>query len=221
MLPGTGVQADDASLVRVVVRILIAEDEPVSRRLLEQSLTRWGYEPVTCVDGREAWDGLREQGAPRVAILDWMMPHMDGLEVCRAARATDLALQPYLILLTGRSKPEDVITGLKAGADDYLTKPVDRGELEARLQVASRVVALQERLSDRVLELEDALRNVRQLQGLLPMCAYCKRIRDDKNYWSQLENYFAEHSDVQFSHGICPSCLERVMREDPNLRQDP
>jgi phosphoserine phosphatase RsbU/P len=221
VLPGTGVQADDASLVRVAVRILIAEDEPVSRRLLEQSLARWGYEPVTCVDGREAWEGLRQQGAPRVAILDWMMPQMDGLEVCRAARATDLALQPYLILLTGRSKPEDVITGLKAGADDYLTKPVDRGELEARLQVASRVVALQERLSDRVLELEEALRNVRQLQGLLPICAYCKRIRDDKNYWSQVETYLADHSDVQFSHGICPSCFERVMREDPNLRQNP
>jgi phosphoserine phosphatase RsbU/P len=205
----------------VAVRILIAEDEPVSRRLLQQSLTRWGYEPVVCADGQEAWEGLRQQGAPRVAILDWMMPHMDGLEVCRAARATDLALQPYLILLTGRSKPEDVITGLKAGADDYLTKPVDRGELEARLQVASRVVALQERLSDRVLELEEALRNVRQLQGLLPICAYCKRIRDDKNYWNQVETYLADHSDVQFSHGICPSCFERVMREDPNLGQNP
>jgi phosphoserine phosphatase RsbU/P len=202
------------------VRILIAEDEPVSRRLLEQSLTRWGYESVACADGREAWEGLRTQGAPRVAILDWMMPHMDGLEVCRAARATDFAFQPYLILLTGRSKPEDVIAGLRAGADDYLTKPVDRGELEARLQVASRVVALQERLSDRVLELEEALRNVRQLQGLLPICAYCKRIRDDKNYWNQVETYLANHSDVQFSHGICPSCFERVMREDPNLRPD-
>ena len=113
-----------------------------------------------------------------------------------------------------------MITGLKAGADDYLTKPVIVGELEARLQVASRVVALQERLSRyRVLELEEALRNVRQLQGLLPICAYCKRIRDDKNYWSQVETYLADHSDVQFSHGICPSCFERVMREDPNLNQ--
>src|SRR4030095_6302665 len=187
-LPGAGVHRH-ASCVRVLVRILIAEDEPVSRRLLEQSLVRWGYEPVTCVDGGQAWDGLRRQGAPRGAILAWMVPHMDGLEVCRAARATDLALQPYLILLTARSRPEDVIAGLKAGADDYLTKPVDRGELEARLQVASLVVALQERLSDRVLELEEALRNVRQLQGLLPICAYCKRIRDDKNYWSQVETY--------------------------------
>jgi sigma-B regulation protein RsbU (phosphoserine phosphatase) len=200
------------------VRILIAEDEPVSRRLLEQSLVRWGYEPVVCVDGREAWNALRQEGAPRVAILDWMMPEMDGLEVCRIARSTELALQPYLILLTGRSRPEDIIAGLKSGADDYLTKPVDRGELEARLQVASRVVALQERLSDRVLELEDALRNVRQLQGLLPICAYCKRIRDDKNYWSQVETYLADHSSVQFSHGICPTCLERVMQEDPHLR---
>ena len=205
----------------MLVRILIAEDEPVSRRLLEQSLVRWGYEPVTCVDGGQAWDGLRRQGAPRVAILEWTMPHMDGLEVCRAARATNLALQPYLILLTARSKPEDVIAGLKAGADDYLIKPVYRGELEARLHVASRMIALQERLSDRVLDLEEALRNVRQLQGLLPICAYCKRIRDDKNYWSQVETYLADHSDVQFSHGICPSCFERVRREDPDLLQNP
>lgn len=194
--------------------VVVAEDEPVSRRLLEQSLTAWGYRPVICLDGEEAWRALAAPGAPRIAVLDWVMPNMDGLAVCRAVRAASFAIQPYLILLTSRSRQEDIIQGLGAGADDYIVKPVDRGELEVRLQVASRVVSLQERLAERVAELETALGNVRRLQGLLPICAYCKRIRDDRNYWSQVETYLAEHSGMQFSHGICPTCLERVMRED-------
>ena len=110
--------------------------------------------------------------------------------------------------------PEDIVQGLRAGADDYITKPVDREEFEARLQVASRIVGLQQRLSDRVSELEQALTRVRQLQGLLPICAYCKRIRDDQNYWNQVETYLAEHTDVQFSHGICPSCFDRVIQDE-------
>jgi response regulator RpfG family c-di-GMP phosphodiesterase len=118
------------------------------------------------------------------------------------------------MLLTSRTRMQDVVAGLKAGADDYLTKPVDREELEARLSVASRVVQLQQRLADRVVELEEALSRVRQLQGLLPICAYCKRIRDDQNYWNQVETYIAEHLDVRFSHGICPSCLETVLKEE-------
>ena len=118
------------------------------------------------------------------------------------------------MLLTSRTRMQDVVAGLKAGADDYLTKPVDREELEARLSVATRVVQLQQRLADRVNELEEAISRVRQLQGLLPICAYCKRIRDDQNYWNQVESYIAEHLDVRFSHGICPSCLETVLKEE-------
>ena len=195
------------------IQILVAEDEPVSRLLLEQSLIDWGYAPVICSDGEEAWHSLQRAGAPRIAVLDWMMPNMDGLEVCRAVRAAGQPIEPYLIILTARTGQENVIRGLQAGADDYLTKPIDRGELEMRLQVAVRVISLQQRLAERVVELEAALGRVRQLHGLLPICAYCKRIRDDRNYWSQLETYLGQHSDVTFSHGICPSCLERVMSE--------
>lgn len=198
------------------MRILIAEDEPVSRRLLQKSLENWGYETVVCADGTEAWNALRADNAPPIAVLDWMMPGMDGPEICRGIRASGVTQQPYLMLLTGRTKMQDVITGLKAGADDYLTKPVDRDELEARLSVAARVVQLQQRLALRVEELEQALSRVRQLQGLLPICAYCKRIRDDQNYWNQVETYIAEHLDIRFSHGICPSCLDQVMHaEEP------
>ena len=195
--------------------VLIAEDEPVSRRLLEKSLQHWGYRPLVCPDGLEALTLLRSPAAPRIAVLDWVMPGMDGVDICRAMRDSNTANQPYLILLTARARPEDIVAGLRAGADDYITKPVDREEFEARLQVATRIVGLQQRLSDRVTELEQALARVRQLQGLLPICAYCKRIRDDQNYWNQVETYLAEHADVQFSHGICPSCFERVIQEEP------
>jgi CheY-like chemotaxis protein len=194
--------------------VLVAEDEPVSRRLLEKSLVQWGYRPVVCPDGVEALNLLRSPDAPRIAVLDWVMPGIDGVDVCRAIRDSQSATQPYLILLTARSRPEDIVQGLRAGADDYITKPVDREELQARLQVAARIVGLQQRLSDRVDELEDALKRVKQLQGLLPICAYCKRIRDDQNYWNQVETYLADHTDVQFSHGICPTCFEKVMEEE-------
>ena len=193
---------------------LVAEDEAVSRRLLERSLEQWGYRPVVCPDGAEALRRLQAPDAPRIAILDWVMPNLDGIDICRAIRDIATPTQPYLILLTSRSRPEDIVAGLRSGADDYITKPVDREELQARLQVGMRIVGLQRRLADRVVELETALANVRQLQGLLPICAYCKRIRDDKNYWNKVETYLEEHADVQFSHGICPTCLDRVMKDE-------
>jgi len=196
------------------MQILIAEDEPVSRRLLVKTLEQWGYEVVICEDGTSAWNALQAPDAPNIAVLDWMMPGMDGPEICRGVRESGAARQPYLMLLTSRTRMQDVVAGLKAGADDYLTKPVDREELEARLSVATRVVQLQQRLAYRVVELEEAISRVRQLQGLLPICAYCKRIRDDQNYWNQVESYIAEHLDVRFSHGICPSCLETVLKEE-------
>ena len=199
---------------QISMRILIAEDEVVSRRVLHKSLEQWGYEAVVCEDGTHAWELLESADRPQIAVLDWMMPGLDGPEICRRVRASARSHQPYLILLTGRTRMEDVVTGLKAGADDYLTKPVNREELEARLGVAVRVVKLQQGLAQRVAELEQALSRVRQLQGLLPICAYCKRIRDDQNYWSQVETYIAEHLDVRFSHGICPSCLDQVLRQE-------
>jgi len=198
-------------------RVLIAEDDPVSRRVLEATLTKWGYEVVVTADGTEAWDVLRGETAPSLAVLDWMMPGMDGVEVCRRVRERASANPPYLILLTAKGQREDVIGGLEAGANDYVTKPFDRAELRARVEVGLRMATLQHALTDRVHELEEALIRVKQLQGLLPLCSYCKKIRNDGNYWQQVETYIGEHSGAQFSHSICPDCYQTVVK--PELEQ--
>ena len=199
------------------MKVLIAEDDMVSRRLLEASLTRWGYEVVVTCDGAAAWEVLQRGDAPSLVILDWMMPGMDGIEVCRRVRSALTAMPPYLILLTAKGRREDIVTGLRAGANDYVTKPFDREELRARMQVGMRMVELQQSLAERVKALEEALTRVKQLQGLLPICSYCKKIRDDQNYWQQVESYISEHSEAQFSHSICPDCYEKLVR--PELDQ--
>jgi phosphoserine phosphatase RsbU/P len=195
------------------MQVLIAEDDRITGEILARTLRRWNYEATVVVDGELAWERLRVATEPTLAILDWMMPKMDGPDVCRRVRA-DLALaNMYLLLVTARESRADVVAGLDAGADDYIIKPFDPEELRARVAVGIRVLSLQQKLNERVEELQTALSNVKQLRGLLPICSYCKRIRGDDQYWQQVEGYVAEHSDVEFSHGICPPCYAKVSAE--------
>jgi PleD family two-component response regulator len=157
-----------------------------------------------------AWDHLNSDHPPSLAVIDWEMPGLEGPELCKRVRSVDARAHLYIVLLTARNSSTDLIAGLDAGADDYLIKPVDLNELRARIQVGVRVVSLQARLAEKVAELQSSLDNVRQLRGLLPICAYCKRIRDDGNYWQRVEVYVSEHTDATFTHGICPSCLEEA-----------
>jgi sigma-B regulation protein RsbU (phosphoserine phosphatase) len=198
------------------VRALVADDDRVTAEILSRTLKRWEFDVTVARAGGEAWNYLHAATAPTLAILDWMMPEMDGPEVCRRVRRDLPLANMYLVLLTARESPADLVTGLDAGADDYITKPFDAEELRARVQVGVRVLTLQERLAERVTELQAALANVKQLRGLLPICSYCKRIRGDDQYWQQLEGYIAEHSDAQFSHGICPACYAVVSAELDN-----
>ena len=144
-------------------RILIADDEAIGRRILAATLTAWGYEVVETASGTEAWSVLQDQDAPPLAILDIMMPGLDGVEICRKVRLGKSTSPTYIILLTARTGKKELITGLQAGADDYLTKPFDREELYARVEVGRRVVELQESLAERVSQLERAETELRRL----------------------------------------------------------
>jgi DNA-binding response OmpR family regulator len=189
------------------VQVLVAEDDAVSRVLLENILHDWGYDVISVADGSAAWDVLTGPTAPRLSILDWQMPGPDGLELCRRLRSNRATDSTYVLLLTGKGGTDNVVQGLRAGANDYITKPFDLDELAARLGVGRRVVELQLSLAERVAELEQALAQVKRLQGLIPICAWCKKVRNDQNFWQQVEEYIGERGDVRFSHGICPQCF--------------
>lgn len=196
------------------MKILIADDDSVSRQVLVRALAQWGYELIVCCDGEDAWAALQVEEPPPLAILDWMMPGLDGVDICRRVREQQRPDPIYLIMLTARNEKQDLVAALRAGADDYITKPFDYDELRVRVQVGARIVKLQRALAERVKELEHALSQVKLLQGLLPICSYCKKIRDDQNYWRQVEDYITSHSEAQFSHSICPECYETVVKPE-------
>ncbi len=196
------------------MKILLAEDDSLTRATVELALRDWGFEVASCTDGQAAWEEMLKPNGPRLALLDWLMPGMDGAELCRRVRSEAALQSNYLILLTVRDSQEDVIEGLAAGADDYVAKPFNREELHMRLRTGERVLNLQWSLAERVAELEEALLRVRQLQRILPICSYCKKIRNDRDYWEQVEAYIASHADVRFSHGICPECYENKVKPE-------
>jgi sigma-B regulation protein RsbU (phosphoserine phosphatase) len=179
------------------MRILIADDDRMSTMMLGRSLKAWGFEVIVVHDGTAAWECISGPNPPELTIADWMMPGLDGIELCRRIRAATLPLPVYVILLTARTSRQDLIAGLDAGADDYLTKPFDPDELRARIHVGQRTLGL--------------IANIKRLTGLLPICSYCKRIRSDHDYWEQVESYISDHTDAVFSHGICPPCLAKVL----------
>ena len=194
------------------MKILIAEDDLTSRRILEAILSKWGYEVIATNDGLEALKVLRAENSPPLAIVDWMMPGMDGVEFCRQIRKVQTLTPTYIILLTSKGQQEDVVAGLEAGANDYIRKPFEREELRARIRVGERVVELQSALAERVIMLEEAIVKIKNLQGLLPICSYCKKIRNDQDYWEQIETYVTDHSQAEFTHGICPDCVEKHIK---------
>jgi DNA-binding response OmpR family regulator len=179
------------------MRILIADDERMTTMMLSRTLEDWGFEVTVADDGASAWACITGDDPPALAIVDWMMPGLEGIELCRRIRETPPPAPIYLILLTSRTSRSDLVAGLEAGADDYLTKPFDPVELRARIHVGQRTLGL--------------MASIKRLSGLLPICSYCKRIRSDQNYWEQVESYVTEHSDARFSHGICPDCFDKVI----------
>ncbi|UPT73601.1 MAG: response regulator [Elusimicrobiota bacterium] len=181
------------------MKVLIAEDDRTSRSVLKGALAKLGYEAVEAADGAAAWDALGRIGA-RIIVSDWVMPDCDGLELCRRVRARKGEPYAYFILLTGKMLGAGHYEEAMAeGVDDFLTKPLDVDALRIRLRVAERIVQLTER--------------VRTLEGILPMCAYCRRIRDERGKYQGLEDYVSDKTPAQFSHGVCPECAEKHFKD--------
>ena len=186
-----------------VVKILAVEDDAVARAVLRQALRCLGHEVVEAGDGEAALEVLQTEPV-RVVVSDWMMPRADGLDLCQRIRKRAGAEYIYFILLTSRdATAENQTAAADAGVDDFLTKPLDLPELWTRLRVAERILRY--------------TTQVRQLEEMLPICSYCKKIRDDQNYWQQLEGYISERTGSDFSHSICPDCHTRVLL--PQLEQ--
>lgn len=193
----------------IYMRILIAEDDSATRMLLERQLKFFQHETVVTQDGTQAWEALQKPDAPRIAILDWNMPGLTGVQVCQELRAPKAALPIYVIMLTSHAEREDIVVALQAGANDYITKPYHIGELQARIAVGVRTVELQEALAAKVHELEEAAKREIRMHELMPICAWCRKIRNDDNYWQTLEAFLSE-TGVKFTHGICAECYAKV-----------
>lgn len=183
------------------MKILAVDDDPLILELLELSLTSRGHQVVRASDGQQALHRYQQNWVPLI-ITDRVMAGMDGLDLCRRIRALKAPRYTYIIMLTAIGGKQGFLTGLEAGADDFVTKPFDDEELAARIRVAERILGLQNQ--------------IRELEGLLPICSYCKRVRDDQQYWHQVEHFMSRNSNLRFTHGICPSCWETHV--EPELR---
>jgi DNA-binding response OmpR family regulator len=179
------------------LNILAVEDDILARKIICRALRRLNHEVIEAADGEEAWTRL-QAGGVRVVVCDWIMPRLDGLDLCRRIRARTGTEYVYFILLTGNTaSDENQRAAAEAGVDDFLTKPLDPQEIWMRLRVAERILRYATQVS--------------QLETFLPICSYCKKIRDDKNYWQQIESYINKRTGTDFSHSVCPDCYQRVI----------
>jgi len=177
---------------------------------LHTLLTRHGFEVSTAATGGQAAAILRAFDPPTLALVDWLMPEMTGLELCRTIRAQPSENYIYFIVITGRDSTDDLSEAFAAGADDFIRKPLETVELLARLNVGRRILELEQRLAARVAEVQSALERVQALERLLPICMYCKRVRKDPLSWQELDVYIHLQTGTDFSHGICPDCMTAV-----------
>ncbi|PZR75891.1 MAG: response regulator [Chthoniobacterales bacterium] len=175
-------------------KILVAEDDPVSSRVLCKVLEQLGYEAVVARDGAEAWK-IFDRAPIRLIVSDWMMPGLDGLALCEKVRGRAQTAYTYFILLTANhTSPENYALAAAAGVDDFLTKPIDREAIRMRLRVAERILKY--------------TAEIRQLKEMIPICVYCRKVRDEEDYWDRVENYIQKETGSRFTHGACPECYE-------------
>ncbi|WP_306601929.1 response regulator [Geothrix sp. 21YS21S-2] len=192
--------------------ILIVDDIPRNLQVLALLLDKAGYRVSMAMDGAKALEMVKVE-PPDLILLDVMMPDVDGLEVCRRLKADAAVREIPVIFLTAKAELEDLQEGFRLGAVDYVTKPFRGAELLARVAIHVKLRQALERERGLRRSLEETLAQVKTLSGLLPICARCKKIRDDNGYWNQIEAFISAHSDADFTHGICPDCSRALYPE--------
>ncbi len=195
--------------------ILIVDDNPTNLGVLFDSLREIGYRVLIHTDGESALATSREV-PPDLILLDIMMPGIDGLETCRRLKADEITRHIPVIFMTALSDAPDEVKGLEVGAVDYIAKPIKIEIVAARVKTHLMLRKFQKELEEKNAELQAALNNIKTLRGLIPICANCKKVRDDEGFWQQVEVYVKEHTEAQFTHGICPDCMDTLY---PSLHQ--
>ena len=189
--------------------ILIVDDQPVIIRTLSQLLNH-DYHILAVKEGVKALEIARSEKQPDLILLDISMPDINGYEVCEKLKADELTAKIPIIFVTAKDEADEEERGFLAGASDYIVKPFHPAVVQARIKVnIERKLAL-EKLKYKIIELKKALNEIKKLQGIIPICSNCKKIRDDEGYWQQVEDYFHEHNDTEFTHGICPDCMKKL-----------
>lgn len=177
--------------------------------MVQVCLENWGYRVESVTNGAEALAQLKKPDAPHIAILDWEMPLLDGVEVCRRVKEMEVENPPYIILLTGRDSKTDIVRGFDAGADDYMTKPFNDDELRARTRVAERLVRTQSSLSESVVELREALNQLEIFESGVEICRTCRKILNRYDgQWQSLDELLENNDNPHLVISICPHCTQ-------------
>lgn len=193
--------------------IMVVDDNPVNIDVLDKLLINAGYETLGVTHGAEAFDTAADK-KPDLILLDIMMPDIDGYAVCAALKRSAATNEIPVIFITALGDRESMLRGFEAGGVDYVGKPFNPQELLARVDVQIELKKARDERDQLIKELRAAIDEVKTLRGLLPVCAHCKKIRDDNGYWQQMEQYISAHSDTQFTHTFCPECLQKLYPDD-------
>jgi DNA-binding response OmpR family regulator len=205
-------------------KVLVVDDSPDILLLSTSILRRAGYDVLEASTGKECFDAV-QTNHPDLVVLDVMLPDMTGMDVCRQMKNDKRLEDIFVILASGiQISSERQAEGLNIGADGYIVRPISNREFLARVQAGERIKRAEDALRKKereqeqlVSQLKEALAEIKTLKGFIPICALCKKIRDDEGYWDQLEAYISKHTDAKFTHGLCPECVEKYRAEMKNL----
>lgn len=189
------------------IKILIVDDDPEVLLATKRVAQSEDHQVVTASTGVECMDMVKKHH-PDLILLDVVLPDTEGVDICRRIKEDPTLSGTFIVLISGmKTSSDEQATGLDEGADGYIARPISNRELKARINAMVRILKAERERDRLVVELQEALKKIKQVSGLLPICAHCKKIRDDKGYWTRVESYIERHSEAEFSHGICPDCL--------------